>query len=179
MKDASVIEAHGRLTDPATLTMQRLLPGPVSRVWSWLTESEKRAKWLAEGEMPMVPGAAFTLTWRNDTLTDPPGARPEGMGEVHTGDCRMLEADPPRRLRYEWIGVGEVCFDLEPAGERVLLTLTHSGLVGRDRVLGVSAGWHAHLDVMAAKLSGRVAKPHWDNWRALREEYAHRFPDQG
>jgi uncharacterized protein YndB with AHSA1/START domain len=177
MMDIPTIESHGRLSDPTTLTMQRLLPGPVSRVWAWLTESELRAKWLAAGEMPMSPGADFTLTWRNDTLTDPPGARPEGMSEVHAGQCRVLEADPPRRLRFEWSGVGEVTFDLQPAGERVLLTLTHRRLAGRGMILSVSAGWHAHLDVMEAKLSGKAPRPHWDNWRALREVYAARFPE--
>ena len=177
MKDATTIEAYGHLSEPTTLTMQRLLPGPVARVWAWLTESELRAKWLAAGEMPMSAGADFTLTWRNDELTDPPGVRPDGMSEVSTGQCRVLEADPPTHLRFEWGGMGEVTFDLKPVGEKVLLTLTHAGLVGRSRVLGVSAGWHAHVDVMEAKLTGAKPKPHWDNWRALREVYAARLPE--
>jgi uncharacterized protein YndB with AHSA1/START domain len=177
MKDATTIEAYGHLSEPTTLTMQRLLPGPVSRVWAWLTESDLRAKWLAAGEMPMTAGAEFTLTWENDTLTDPPGTRPEGMSAVNTGQCRVIEADPPNRLRFEWGGMGEVTFDLKPVGEKVLLTLTHTGLLGRSRVLGVSAGWHSHLDVMEAKLIGAKPKPHWDNWLALREVYAERLPE--
>ena len=28
---------------------ERLLPGPIERVWSYLTDSEKRGKWLASG----------------------------------------------------------------------------------------------------------------------------------
>ncbi len=56
MKDATTIDAYGHLSAPTTLTMQRLLPGPVERVWAWLTESELRAKWLAAGEMPMSAG---------------------------------------------------------------------------------------------------------------------------
>ncbi len=176
MTDASLTEAHGHLSDATTLTMQRLLPGPIERVWAWLTESDLRARWLASGEMPLRAGSDFTLTWRNDDLTDPPGARPEGMSEVHSAGCRVLEAVPPTRLRYEWSGVGEVTFDLKPAGDKVLLTLTHARLAGRGRILAVSAGWHAHLDVLEARLTGAVPRPHWDNWRALRDVYEARIP---
>lgn len=177
MKDATTIEAYGHLSEPTTLTMQRLLPGPIARVWAWLTESELRGIWLAAGEMPMSAGADFTLTWHNDALTEPSGARPEGMSEVHSAGCTLIEADPPKRLKFEWTGVGEVLFELQPVGEKVLLTLTHSRLAGRGMILNVSAGWHAHLDVMEAKLAGANPKPHWDNWTALREVYAARLPD--
>jgi len=33
------------LLAPATMRLERLLPGPVERVWAYLTESEKRAAW--------------------------------------------------------------------------------------------------------------------------------------
>ena len=61
------------VTEPSTLRIQRLLPGPIERVWAYLTESELRRKWLAAGEMEMKVGAPFELVWRNDELTDPPG----------------------------------------------------------------------------------------------------------
>ena len=35
------------LIEPGTVKMERLLPGPVERVWAYLTESDKRARWLA------------------------------------------------------------------------------------------------------------------------------------
>ena len=43
--------AFGALTEPATLTIERLLPGPIERIWSYLTESDMRSKWLASGSM--------------------------------------------------------------------------------------------------------------------------------
>jgi uncharacterized protein YndB with AHSA1/START domain len=42
---------YGELTEPATLKIQRLLPGPIERVWAYLTEEELRRKWLAAGKM--------------------------------------------------------------------------------------------------------------------------------
>lgn len=175
MKDAATIDDYGTLSAPETLTIQRLLPGPIERVWSWLTQSDLRAKWLASGDMPMTAGAPFSLTWRNNELTDPPGTRPEGMSGEHTAACRVIEADPPNRLRYDWTGVGEVTFELQSVGEKVLLTLTHSGIPDRGTLLGVSAGWHAHLDLMAARLEGTAPKPHWDNYTALRADYVKRL----
>jgi uncharacterized protein YndB with AHSA1/START domain len=37
------------LIEPGTVKMERLLPGPVERVWAYITESDKRAKWLCAG----------------------------------------------------------------------------------------------------------------------------------
>ena len=71
-------DAYGTLTEPATLTLQRLLPGPIERVWAYLTDGELRRKWLAAGTMELTAGAPFELVWRNDELTDPPGTRPDG-----------------------------------------------------------------------------------------------------
>jgi uncharacterized protein YndB with AHSA1/START domain len=51
MTELSTFEAYGVLTEPATLKIQRLLPGPIERVWAYLTDSELRRRWLAAGEM--------------------------------------------------------------------------------------------------------------------------------
>ena len=37
----------GVVTAPRTVRIERILPGPVERVWAYLTESDKRKKWLA------------------------------------------------------------------------------------------------------------------------------------
>ena len=49
MTDLATLDAHGVLTEPATVEIRRLLPGPVERVWAYLTESELRRQWLAAG----------------------------------------------------------------------------------------------------------------------------------
>ena len=73
---------YGTLSEPATLTMDRLLPGPIERVWTWITDSDHRRRWLAAGPMELTPGGAVDLVWRNDELTTPPGTRPEGMKTI-------------------------------------------------------------------------------------------------
>jgi uncharacterized protein YndB with AHSA1/START domain len=176
MKDFETLDLYGEVTEPATLTIQRLLPGPVERVWAYLTESDLRRKWLASGEMTLEVGAPFEFVWRNDELTDPPGIRPETMGGEHRMQSRITEIDPPRRLAFSWNGSGDVSIDLEPRGDRVLLTVTHDRAPDRSALLGVSAGWHGHLDVLAARLEGVEPRPFWDAFRELRAEYETRLP---
>lgn len=173
----TTLDAYGTLTEPTTLKLERLLPGPIERVWAWLTESDLRRRWLAAGEMNLVPGGAVELVWRNDELTDPPGRRPDGMGTEHRMAGEVLVAEPPRRLSYTWPGVGEITMELAPEGEEVLLTLTHRRIPDAGTRLGVSAGWHAHLDLLAARIRGLEPEPHWDHFNALRRDYAARYAE--
>jgi uncharacterized protein YndB with AHSA1/START domain len=53
MNDFATRDAYGILTEPATLEIKRLLPGPIERVWAYLTESDLRRQWFAAGEMDM------------------------------------------------------------------------------------------------------------------------------
>ena len=59
MSKGKTPDPYGALTEPATLTIQRLLPGPIERVWAYLTDGELRRKWLAAGQMEMKVGAAL------------------------------------------------------------------------------------------------------------------------
>ncbi|MBV9812086.1 MAG: SRPBCC family protein, partial [Acetobacteraceae bacterium] len=155
MNDCSVANAYGVLSEPATLTIERVLPGPIERVWAYLTDSELRRQWLAAGAMELTVGAPFELVWRNDELTTPPGRRPAGIGAEHRMRSRIIAADPPRRLVFAWGESGEVSFVLEPVGDEVRLTLVHRRVPDRDTLLKVSAGWHMHLDTLVARASGR------------------------
>lgn len=56
---------YGMIIEPGTLRIQRLLPGPIERVWAYLTESDKRATWLAAGAMTLENGAPLELEFRN------------------------------------------------------------------------------------------------------------------
>ena len=176
MNERANPDAYGVLSEPATLTIQRFLPGPIERVWAYLTESDVRRKWLAAGQMEMKVGAPFELVWRNSELTDPPGQRPEGFGEEHRLESRITELDPPRKLAFTWGRSGGVTFELEPRGERVLLTVIHRRLPDRGMMIGVSAGWHAHLDMLVARLTGNEPEPFWDRWSRLKAEYDRRIP---
>lgn len=35
---------YGTHSEPNTLRLERVLPGPIERVWEYLTDSEKRAR---------------------------------------------------------------------------------------------------------------------------------------
>ncbi len=169
-------DAYGQLIEPTTLKLQRLLPGTVDRVWAYLTDNDLRKKWLADGEMTLEVGAPFEFTWRNDELTDPPGHRPDGFAAVQHMQSRILAIDPPRHLVIGWGNEGDVTFDLAPAGARVLLTITHRRLPDRGTMLNVSAGWHAHVDILEAALAGTAAASFWDNWSTLKDDYDRLLP---
>src|SRR5690242_15122436 len=128
MTELGNLQTYGVITEPATLKIQRLLPGPIERIWAYLTESELRRKWLATGETEMKVGAPFELVWRNDELTDPPGPRPPGRAAERRMQSRITELDPPRKLTIAWEGTGDVSFELAPKGNEVLLTVIHRRL---------------------------------------------------
>ena len=176
MNEPATPSAFGVLTEPATLKIQRVLPGPIERVWAYLTESELRRQWLAAGPMEMKVGAPLELVWRNDELTDPPGQRPPGHSEEHRMQCEITELDPPRKFAITWGKSGGVSFELQPKGDQVLLTLIHQRLPDRETTLMVGAGWHMHLDILLARLSGNEPEPFWDGWSRLKKEYAQRLP---
>ena len=60
--------------------------------------------------------------------------------------------------------------------KRRLLTLVHCRVTDHAMLLKVSAGWHMHLDVLAAYTNGHLAPPFWLGWTALTAEYARRLP---
>lgn len=176
MTDIMVSGSFGELIEPATLKIERVLPGPIERVWDYLTESDLRRQWLASGDMASKVGADFELTWRNDELTNPPGKRPEGFGDQHSAVCRLLEYDPPHILSYTFGKHGEVTFTLAPQGDEVLLTLVHRRMPDPAIMFMVGPGWHAHLDILVAKMRGLNAAPFWDSWVQLKAEYVKRLP---
>jgi uncharacterized protein YndB with AHSA1/START domain len=164
-------DMRGTLADAHTLRMQRRLPGPIERVWSYLADSDLRRQWLASGVMPMQPGASFELVWRNDELSGSAAERPEGFSAESRATCQFIEVDPPRRMRYIWPGVGEVCIELEAVDDEVMLTLTHCQLLGERLILNVCAGWHAHLELLIAHLEGQQPPSLWRTWTRLRKDY--------
>ncbi|KQY95016.1 MULTISPECIES: SRPBCC family protein [unclassified Brevundimonas] len=168
-------DAYGVVTEPMTLTIQRLLPGPIERVWDYLTEADLRRQWLAAGAMDLTMGGSFQFIWRNDELTDPSGARPAGAPEEHRLEGTITELQAPTRLAITWGSTGGVTFDLEASGDDVILTLTHHRLTDRATLLNIGAGWHAHLDLLGIRLRGGQADPFWDRWHSLKAEYADRI----
>lgn len=174
--------AHASVIAPATVRLERTLPGPIERVWAFLTESEKRGLWLATGAMDLQVGAPIDLTFNNSRLTrddDPPPAKyASHAGEIHLHG-RITECAPPRVLAFDW-GTGEqpshVRFELTTQGDEVLLQVVHSRLPDRGQMLSVSGGWHTHLGILMARLEGREPEGFWRAQKNLEEEYEKRLP---
>lgn len=176
MTELATPAPYGSLSEDATLTLERLLPGSIDRVWAYLTKSDLRRQWLAAGTMEMRVGAPVELVWRNNELMDNPGKAPEGFGEEHRRQEQITELDAPYRLSISWGDTGGVTFELEPVGDMVRFTIIHRRIPDRTIMLNVSAGWHAHLDVLAARLADEEPEPFWDRWAELKAEYAQRLP---
>ncbi len=176
MTDVVSPGAYGVLTEPSTLKLQRLLPGPVERIWAYLTDSDLRRQWLAAGRMDKKAGTPFEFVWRNDELSNPPGKRPAGFPEEQRMDSRITEYEQDRKLSFTWQGSGDVSIELEPRGDQVLLTIVHRRLPDHATLLKVAAGWHMHLDLLAASAAGRERAPFWDGWARLLKDYEQRLP---
>jgi uncharacterized protein YndB with AHSA1/START domain len=176
MNQLSALDAYGALTGPTTLKIQRLLPGPIDRVWAYLTDGELRRQWLGGGQMEMKVGAPFELVWRNGELSSRPTSRPVGFPEEQRMKSRITELDPPRKLSFTWEGSGDVTFELGKQGDEVLLTVIHRRLPDRDTLIKVAAGWHTHLDVWVARAIGKEPEPFWETWSSLKLEYDRQLP---
>lgn len=176
---------HGTLVAPDTIRFERLLPGPIERVWAHLVDPGKRALWLAGGPMPLAPGGEVELHFRNAELSRDDDPAPEKYRDYeNSGEVfgQIVACDPPRLLVFTWSDMpgepeaedSEVRFTLEARGEQVLLTLTHARLWSNE-LLSVAGGWHTHLGILDDTLSGREARPFWRTHTRLEAEYAERL----
>jgi uncharacterized protein YndB with AHSA1/START domain len=167
---------YGTVFEPASVRFERLLPGPIERVWSYLTDPELRGTWFASGPLEPRVGGTVKLTFRHSQLAPPGEKAPEkhAGAEGHTTIGRITQWDPPQRLAFLW-DESEVVFELAPKGDEVLLTLTHRKLPNRDELRSVSSGWHTHLAVLGERLRGEPLRPFWPRIEKLEREYAERI----
>ncbi|WP_257816439.1 SRPBCC domain-containing protein [Phenylobacterium sp. J367] len=70
----------GMSPGPGVVRFERLLPGPIERVWAYLTESEKRGRWFAVGEMDLREGGHADINFRHAQLSDVPDPPPRSTG---------------------------------------------------------------------------------------------------
>ncbi len=170
---------HGVRTAADTVRIERLLPGPIERLWAYLTESDKRAQWMAAGDMTLSPGGPVELVFRHQdfaAVDDPVPEKYRSASGEHRLRGRITACEPPHVLAYTWDAHSEVRFELHPRGGQVLLEITHARLPDVDEVLSVSAGWHAHLAILRARLEGRaLTEGFWALHTRLEAEYAARL----
>ncbi len=165
--------------DKTSVRFERLLPGPVDRVWDYLINPEKRKTWFCAGAFDLNSGGTAEFHFDHRRLTD---EKPPKKYEKHGGEMRfvgtIVEAKPPRLLVFDWPeedhALTRVRIDLAPVGDKVKLTLTHTLLEKRETLIGVSGGWHIHLDLLEAVLAGTKGPAFWSTIERLEAEYEER-----
>jgi uncharacterized protein YndB with AHSA1/START domain len=140
----------GQLKKVAMVQFERRLPGPIERVWEFLTDTTKLPGWFGDGTIEPRPGGAVSL-----------------MGGHVRGIVTQWRA--PRRLAHSWnvFGPGDaespypasyLTIELEPRGSEVALTLTHLPVLERFEKQN-AMGWHTFLDMLDAAARGAPTEP--------------------
>ena len=173
--NARVTHLPVTLVEPGTVKLERLLPGPVERVWAYITESDKRAKWLAAGEFELRIGGKVRLEFDNSRL---PNEKPIAAKYQEAGKGQfegvITRLEPNRLLSHTWpwkSEQSEVTYELTPRGKDVLLTIVHRKL-GSGLVPSIMSGWDVHTGILADVLSGAEPRPFWQTHSRLEKEYA-------
>jgi uncharacterized protein YndB with AHSA1/START domain len=157
-----------RFVDDQTVQLERWLPGPLERVWAYLTKAEFLRTWFADGDIPIKAGEGFALKQQADPV-------PVRNAGAICGTVTRCEA--PRLLEYTWNHVLEdatpmldhgslVRFELEARGERVLLRITH-GRLKLEVIPHMLAGWQTHTGILEARLRGETPVPFFEVFRPL------------
>jgi uncharacterized protein YndB with AHSA1/START domain len=173
---------YGIVPEPNTVRFERVLPGPIDRVWQFLTDPEKRARWFAGGPLELRLNGRIELRFDHSNITSEPlpeeYAKMKDGGYVSVGHITQLDA--PRLLAYTWWedqgDNSEIIFELNEQGDSVLLVLIHRRLEDRRELLSVSSGWHLHLDILEDRLNEVEPRPFWSTLDRLKAEYDVRHP---
>lgn len=175
-------DGYARIVAPDAARIERLLPGPIERIWAYLTEEDKRRLWMAAGTIGAAAGTKVEHIFRHEELGTDCGEPPAkyaalaGESRIHG---RIIACEPPHLLAYSW-GEGtptpsQVRFDLEMRGANVLLVVTHSRIAKQETMASFAAGWHTHLDILGNVVSGRTSRGFWNKHTLLELEYARRL----
>ncbi len=158
------------------LRIVRLLPGPIERVWEFLTDPEKRSRWFAGGVTEPRAGGRIEFVMHHAKLS-PDETPPEKYAQVHepgvTFEGRVLRYEPPHVLSYTFGDEeSQVTFELTPQGHQVRLVVTHRS-TGEDikEQFNYAGGWHTHLAILVALLEGSTPPKFWANHARLESHY--------
>ncbi len=159
--------AYGEFTGPAEVRLVRLLPGPIERVWEFLTDPEKRARWICGGALEQKAGGKVVFAMHHKNLA-PSETPPAKFAHVQdpgvTFEGRVLACEPPRLLVFTFGSDDSVVtFELTPQGNQVQLVLTHrtEGPEERAELCNYASGWHTHFALLIAVLAGTPLTTFW------------------
>lgn len=144
-------------TTRRAIIVEKVLPHPPDKIWKVLTDSELIAKWLMPSDFQAEVGRRFTF-------------RSKPMGDWDgVVECEVLDCDPPRRLRYSWVGGSKtndkygsrldsvVTWTLTPADGGTLLRMEHEGFgPGNEFAYEAMSGGWAHVPDRISELAARL-----------------------
>lgn len=175
---------YGELVAPDSVRFQRVLPGPIERVWDFLVDSEKRGRWFCSGVTELRIGGHVEMNFHNASLSEQPDIAPpekyQDMLEQVSFSGTVTACDPPRLLSHSWDFEGEsseLTYELSEQDGKVILVLTHRRLNSREELVSVCGGWHTHLDIFADVLADKDPQPFWKRHSAHEAEYQKRLPE--
>jgi len=160
---------------PGEIRIMRTLPGPIERIWTYLTDPEKRRRWFAGGPMELRTGGKMELFFQHKNISPTETPPAEHACKHESGKSMagtILRCEPPRVLSYTFGDNSDVTFELIPQDEKVLLILTHRSR-GDDvpSLLGFASGWHTHLAILLAQLEGAPQPLFWATHARLKADY--------
>lgn len=161
---------------PGEVRLVRLLPGPIERVWDFITDPEKRARWFCGGALEQKPGGTFTFAMHHKNLAPdetPPAEYAHVQDPGVTFEGRVIQCEPPHLLVFTFGGDDSVVtFDLKSEGDKVRLLLTHRAS-GEDlkEVGSFASGWHIHFALLIALLEGAPPPRFWSEHSRLKPLY--------
>ena len=150
-----------------TLIVVRDLRHPPAKVWTALTDPEHLREWApfdADRSLGSVGTTVKLTTVRAPT--------------PHVTETRVLRADAPKVLEYNW-GDKDIRWELEAIAGGTRLTLWHN--IDRGFISMGAAGWHICFDVLDHLLSGApigrivAGEAMKFDWPRLNSEYAREF----
>lgn len=167
-------EDFGTQLEDGSLRFVRELPGPIDRVWQYLIDPGKRAKWFCGGTTGDKPGDAYTQAFNHDDLSHEklPESYAHMQGGIEMG-ARIVRIDPPELLVFRWDDGGEETrIELSEQGAGVRLVLIQSPPPALSQIAGMASGWHAHLGILIDQLSGEAPRGFWTEHAAAEAHYS-------
>ncbi|MEO1658823.1 MAG: SRPBCC family protein [Pseudomonadota bacterium] len=157
------------------LTIERNLPAPPEKVWEYLVNPELRQKWFCAGATDDNVDGTIHLDFDHSRISN---QTPQGLtdcGEPVLMKGTLTAFDPPHRLAFIWHesegGETHVTITLTARDGGTTLHLVHDRIADAEHKWGVSAGWHAHLDLLVDLISGQPARDFWGHYGPLEAMY--------
>ena len=138
-----------------TVTMERMYPHAVEKVWAYLTENDKLQQWFPElaVESLQVDGR---ITF--------------DMGDGSFEEMKILSLEPRRLLEFTW-DRDVVAFELEQTAEGCIVVFVEKLSTIMDHTPRDLAGWHICLDAIYTLLDGKELVDDKSEWKGLYEQY--------